>query len=41
MGLRQRYSTGRQLRGLLKLIEAKPAEEMHNQVESLSRWIED
>nr|WP_238393354.1 DUF5615 family PIN-like protein [Myxacorys almedinensis] len=41
MGLQQRYSIGRQLRGLGKLIEATSAEEMHNQVEFLSRWIED
>jgi hypothetical protein len=39
MGQQQRYSIGTQLRGLVKLIEAKPAEEMQNQIEFLSHWI--
>ena len=34
----QRYSVGEQMRRLLKLIEAKSAEEMKNQVEFLSAW---
>jgi hypothetical protein len=40
MGQQQRYSIGTQLRGLLKLIEAKSAEKMQNQVEFLSHWID-
>jgi Domain of unknown function (DUF5615) len=39
MGQHQRYSIGTQLRGLLKLIEVKSAEEMQNQVEFLSSWV--
>lgn len=35
----QQYSIGEQLRRLLKLIEAKSAEEMVNQVEFLSAWV--
>jgi len=34
----QRYSVGEQMRCLLKLIAAKPAEKMKNQVEFLSVW---
>jgi len=34
----QRYSVGTLMRGLLKLIAAKSAEEMQNQVEFLSLW---
>lgn len=34
----QRYSVGEQLRGLLKLIATKSAEEMTNQVEFLSAY---
>lgn len=34
----QRYSIGEQLRRLLKLIAAKSAEDMNNQVEFLSKW---
>lgn len=34
----QRYSVGEQMRRLLKLIAAKSAEEMSNQVEYLSAW---
>ncbi len=36
----QRYSVGEQMRGILRLIAAKSAEEMQNQVEFLSDWIE-
>lgn len=35
----QRYSVGQQVRCLLKLIAAKSAEDMRNQVEFLSSWI--
>jgi uncharacterized protein with PIN domain len=34
----QRYSTGEQMRRLLKLIATKSAENMKNQVEFLSAW---
>ena len=34
----QNYSVGEQMRRLLKLIAAKTAEEMQNQVEFLSAW---
>ena len=34
----QQYSVGEQMRRLLKLMAAKSAEEMHNQVEFLSAW---
>jgi len=34
----QRYSVGERVRRLLKLIAAKTAEEMHDQLEFLSRW---
>lgn len=34
----QRYSVGSQMRGLLKLIAARSAEEMRNQVEFLGPW---
>ena len=34
----QRYSTGEQMRRLLKLVTAKSAEEMRNHVEFLSAW---
>jgi hypothetical protein len=34
----QRYSVGEQMHRLLKLIAAKSAEEMKNQVEFLSAW---
>lgn len=34
----QEYSIGEQLRRLLKLLNVKSAEEMHNQVEFLGRW---
>lgn len=37
-GQQQRFSVGEQLRRLLKLIEAKSAEDMLNQVEFLSAW---
>jgi hypothetical protein len=40
MGQQQRYSIGTQLRGLLKLLGAKSAEEMCNQVEFLSHWVD-
>ncbi|TAE57363.1 MAG: hypothetical protein EAZ76_13180 [Nostocales cyanobacterium] len=36
----QRYSIGEIARGILRLIAAKSAEEMENQVEFLSDWIE-
>lgn len=36
----QQYSVGEQMRRLLKLIRAKSAEEMQNQVEFLGRWVE-
>lgn len=39
--LQQRYSIGEQLRGLLKLIAAKSAEEMQNQLEFLSTYLRD
>ncbi|MEH1927940.1 DUF5615 family PIN-like protein [Nostoc sp.] len=35
----QRYLVGELMRGILKLIAAKSAEEMQNQVEFLSTWI--
>jgi len=34
----QRYSIGERVRRLLKLIAAKTAEEMHDQLEFLSHW---
>jgi len=34
----QRYSVGEYLRRILRLMAAKSAEEMHNQVEFLSAW---
>lgn len=34
----QRYSVGQRVRRLLKLIAAKTAEDMHNQLEYLARW---
>ncbi|MGV0106666.1 DUF5615 domain-containing protein [Nostoc sp. DSM 114160] len=37
----QRYSVGELMRGILRLIAAKSAEEMHNQVEFLSSWIDE
>jgi hypothetical protein len=36
----QRYSLGEQMRGILRLIAVKSAEEMQNQVEFLSDWID-
>lgn len=36
----QRYSVGQLMRGILQLIAAKSAEEMENQVEFLSAWID-
>jgi Domain of unknown function (DUF5615) len=36
----QHYSIGELMRGILKLIAAKSTEEMENQVEFLSAWIE-
>ncbi|MEA5551104.1 DUF5615 family PIN-like protein [Anabaena cylindrica UHCC 0172] len=36
----QRYSIGEIARGILRLIAAKSAEDMENQVEFLSDWIE-
>ncbi|MFK0733138.1 MAG: DUF5615 family PIN-like protein [Gloeotrichia echinulata GP01] len=35
----QRYSIGDLMRGILRLVAAKSAEEMENQVEFLSTWI--
>jgi hypothetical protein len=37
----QRYSIGELMRGILRLVAAKSAEEMGNQVEFLSTWIEE
>lgn len=37
----QRYSVGELMRGILRLIAAKSAEEMQNQVEFLSTWIDE
>ncbi len=37
----QRYSVGEIMRGILRLIAAKSAEEMQNQVEFLSTWIDE
>ena len=37
----QRYSVGELMRGILRLIAAKSAEEMQNQVEFLSSWIDE
>jgi Domain of unknown function (DUF5615) len=37
----QRYSVGELMRGMLRLIAAKSAEEMQNQVEFLAAWIEE
>ena len=34
----QQYSVGEQMRRILKLIAAKPAEDMQSQVEFLSAW---
>lgn len=34
----RRYSIGERMRRLLKLIAARTAEQMHNQLESLSDW---
>lgn len=36
----QRYSLGEQMRGILRLIAVKSAEEMQNKVEFLSAWID-
>lgn len=36
----QRYSIGELMRGILRLVAAKSAEEMETQVEFLSAWIE-
>lgn len=36
----QRYSIGELMCGILRLVVAKSAEEMENQVEFLSAWIE-
>jgi hypothetical protein len=36
----QRFSVGDQVRGILKLLKTKSAEEMHNQVEFLSNWLD-
>lgn len=36
----QRYSTGQIMRGILKLIAVKSAEELYNQVEFISAWID-
>lgn len=36
----QRYSVGELMRGILKLITVKSAEEMENHLEFLSAWIE-
>jgi hypothetical protein len=35
----QRFSVGEQVRGILKLLKTKSAEEMQNQVEFLSDWL--
>jgi predicted translin family RNA/ssDNA-binding protein len=35
----QSYSIGELMRGILRLVAAKSAEEMENQVEFLSTWI--
>jgi len=34
----QRYSTGEELRRLMRLVSAVPAEEMRNRIEFLSSW---
>ncbi len=36
----QRFSVGEQLRGILNLLKTKSAEEMQNQVEFLSDWLD-
>ena len=36
----QRYSIGEQVRGILKLVTTKIAEDMQNQVEFLSAWVD-
>jgi hypothetical protein len=36
----QRYSVGQIMRGILRLIASKSAEEMHEKVEFLSGWME-
>jgi len=36
----QRYSVGEQMRGIIKLISTKSAEDIQSQVEFLSNWIE-
>lgn len=36
----QRFSVGEQVRGILKLLQIKSAEEMQNQVEFLSDWLD-
>ena len=38
LALQQRYSVGEQMRRLLRLIAAQPAEAMQNRVEFLSHW---
>nr|WP_225225827.1 hypothetical protein [Komarekiella delphini-convector] len=38
--VQQRYSVGKLMRGILRRIAARSAEEMHNQVEFLSTWID-
>jgi len=35
----QRYSIGELMRGILRLVAAKSAEEMENQVEFISTWV--
>ncbi len=34
----QRYSVGEQMRRLVRLVQVRPAESMHNRVEFLSAW---
>ncbi|MEH1910145.1 MAG: DUF5615 family PIN-like protein [Nostoc sp.] len=36
----QRFSVGEQVRGILVLLATKSAEQMHNQVEFLSDWLD-
>ncbi|MGB3292892.1 MAG: DUF5615 family PIN-like protein [Phormidesmis sp.] len=36
----QRYGIGKQMRGILKLISERSAEDMKNQVEFLSDWVD-
>ncbi|MCT7950542.1 DUF5615 family PIN-like protein [Ancylothrix sp. C2] len=41
LGFQKTFSVGAQMRGIMRLIAAKSAEEMQNSLEFISDWIED